>query len=50
MPNWCYTSYVIIGKEVKTRTELEQATSDWNGNTEDDDKMINFNAYEVVSE
>lgn len=39
----------IIGKEVKTREALEEAISDWNGNTEDDDKMIYFNAYEVVS-
>lgn len=40
----------IIGKEVKTMADMEQAISDWNGNTEDDDKMIYFNAYEVVSE
>ena len=40
----------IIGKEVKTRADMEQAISDWNCNTEDDDKMIYFNAYEVVSE
>ena len=30
--------------------EAEEAISDWNSNTEDDDKMIYFNAYEVVSE
>ena len=35
----------IIGKKVKTRADMEQAISDWNGNTEDDDKMIYFNAY-----
>lgn len=40
----------IIGKEVKTRADMEQAISDWNCKTEDDDKMIYFNAYEVVSE
>ena len=40
----------IIGKEVKTRKELAKGIEDWNGNTEDDDRMIYFNEYEVVSE
>ena len=40
----------IIGKDVKTRKELAKGIEDWNGNTEDDDKMIYFNEYEVVSE
>ena len=40
----------IIRKEVKTREDMEAAINDWNGNTEDDDKMIYFNEYEVVTD
>jgi hypothetical protein len=38
----------IIGKEVSTKAELEAAINEWNGDQEDDDKMIYFNEYEVV--
>ena len=40
----------IIGKEVKTREDMETAINEWNDNTEDDDKMIYFNEYEVVAD
>ena len=40
----------IIGKEVSTKEELEPAINEWNGNQEDDDKMIYFNEYEVVAD
>jgi len=40
----------IIGKEVKTRKEMESAINDWNEDTEDDDRMIYFNAYEVIED
>ena len=45
-------SYIsgIIGKEVKTREDMETAINEWNDNTEDDDKMIYFNEYEVVAD
>ena len=44
-------SYVsgIIGKEVKTRKELEESIRDWNDNAEDDDRTIRFNEYEIVT-
>ncbi len=40
----------IIGKEVKTRKKMESAINDWNEDTEDDDRMIYFNAYEVIED
>ena len=40
----------IIEKEVKTREKLEESINNWNENTEDDDRMIYFNEYEVVTD
>jgi len=42
----------IVGKEVKTREELEKSIENWNDNLdlEDDDKRIYLNEYKVVTD
>jgi len=40
----------VIGKELKSKAAMEAAINDWNDNTEDDDRKIHFNEYEVVTD
>ena len=40
----------IIGKEVSTKADMEAAINEWNGDQEDDDKMIYYNEYEVIAD
>lgn len=40
----------ITGKELQSKAAMEAAINDWNEATEDDDRMIYFNEYEVVTD
>ena len=40
----------VIGKELKSKAAMEAAINDWNDTTEDDDRKIYFNEYEVVTD
>ena len=47
--NACEYVSGIIGKEISDREALEEAISEWNEATEDDDRQIYLNEYEVAA-
>jgi hypothetical protein len=40
----------ITGKDLQSKAAMEAAINDWNEATEDDDRIIYFNEYEVVTD